>query len=351
MKKNYILSSLLFCFAAFTINAQLTLTKASTEPIAGDTYTNVAYDTTSAIPKNTGTNQMWNFSAYSKSTASNAEVAVSFSNAVAVSSSSAFPGCNLVEVYGSGATNSYYRTSATQYEFLGQNGGNSTINFTNSAIVAVWPIAYGYTNADPIAGSVTAGTINTNASGNVTVSATGSGSLTLPGGNTLTDVLQVRAVQRLSGVVTFSSIPVTVTITITNFQYYHSSEKFPIVNVSYQKISLPTLFSSFAPPQTVALSINAKAPIGIKETFLNASNLVLYPNPAKNEVYLRLNDLSFVTGEVSLYNALGERISYKIINQAQIKEESISLNGLASGIYYLKLKTEKGIITKKIIKE
>jgi hypothetical protein len=351
MKKNYILSSFLFCFVAFSIKAQLTLTKASTEPIANDTYTNIAYDTTSAIPKSTGTNQLWNFSAYSKSTASNAEVAVSFSNAAAVSSSSAFAGCNLVEVYGSGVTNSYYKTTASQYEFLGQAGGNSTINFTNSAIIAVWPIAYGYTNSDPIAGTVTAGTISVNASGNVTVSASGSGSLTLPGGNTLSNVLQVRAVQRLTGVVTVSMIPITVTITITNFQYYHGSEKFPIVNVSYQKISLPALFSTLAPPQTVALTINAKAPVSIKENTLNAADFVVYPNPATDVVYLQLKDVAFGNGEASLYNALGECIQNKTFNGTPSKDESISLNSLASGIYYLKLKTDKGVISKKIIKE
>ena len=301
--------------------------------------------------KSTGTNQLWNFSNCSKSTASNAEVAVSFSNAAAVSSSSAFAGCNLVEVYGSGTTNSYYKTTPTQYEFLGQTGGNSTINFTNSAIIAVWPIAYGYTNTDPIAGTITAGTISVNSSGNVTVSASGSGSLTLPGGNTLSNVLQIRAVQRLTGVVTVSMIPITVTITITNFQYYHGSEKFPIVNVSYQKISVPALFSSLAPPQTVVLTINAKAPVSVKENTLSDVDFVVFPNPAQNSVYVRLNDVSIKSGEIVIYNALGQQVNDKALTWNSSKEETVSLSGLASGIYYLKLKTDKGVITKKITKE
>jgi hypothetical protein len=345
MKKKYFLLLAHVVLVAFCTKAQLTLTKATSEPVAGDTYTNVAHDTNGVVPRNTGANQVWNFTATSKSTSSNAEIAFSYSNAAAISGATAYPGCNLVEVGASGV-NTYYRTSASQYELMGQSGGNFNFTFTNTAIVANWPIAYGYNNTDVFAGSLVSGTTTANASGNLTVAASGTGTLQLPEGITLSNVLQLKVDQRITAPVTIPGfpIPVTVTINITNFQYYHSSDKFPVANLTTQKISLPI----GSPTVTSNMFINAKqVPIGIKENVLNSNNISLYPNPSKNTLFVTLNGIS-AAAELEVYNVTGALVQR--VNKASIENE-LNISELTSGMYYLKLSTTRGAVTKKFIKE
>ena len=71
------------CLVAFTyaVNAQHVLTKAANEPVPGDAYTDIEYDTTVNISRATGTNQTWNFSSCVQTT-NNATASFSASTAV-----------------------------------------------------------------------------------------------------------------------------------------------------------------------------------------------------------------------------------------------------------------------------
>lgn len=345
MKKLYFLFTAFIGIASLNLNAQLTLTKLINEPVTGNTYTNVAYDSVALIPKSTGTAQVWDFSAATKRTGTNVETRYSFTTAAAVSSSSNYAGCNLVEVGNSGSINTYYKTTPTQFELLGQLFSGGGFNFSNSAVVAVWPIAFGYNVTDPIAGTFNVGAISANATGNQTVSASGSGTLILPGGITLSNVLQLRATQNLTATVPIPIFPITATINATSFQYYHASEKFPILTVNYQRISL----SSGSPSVTASMVINANAiPIGLNEYNLSASDVQLYPNPATNLVMLEFTNPLINAFELEVYNQLGQllhRKAYTNTNQA-----SCPLNELSTGIYFFKLKTNQGVLTKKVVK-
>ncbi len=341
MKKLYFLFTAFIGIAGLNVNAQLTLTKLANEPVAGNTYTNVAYDSVAIIPKSTGAAQVWNFSAATKRVGSNVEIPYSFTTAAAVASASNYAGCNLVEVGNSGSVYTYYKTTPTQFELLGQSFSGGGFNFSNSAIVAVWPIAFGYNVIDPIAGSVTLGALTANATGNQTVSASGNGTLILPGGITLSNVLQVRATQSL----TASLLIATATINATNFQYYHASEKFPIVNVSYQRI----VTAGSSPTVTAGMSINASAiPIGLKEYNLSASDVQLYPNPATDLVMLEFTNPSINAFELEVYNQLGQLVHRKAYTNTNTA--SCHLNELSTGIYFFKLKTNQGVLTKKVVK-
>ncbi|QOD61779.1 T9SS type A sorting domain-containing protein [Polaribacter haliotis] len=74
------------------------------------------------------------------------------------------------------------------------------------------------------------------------------------------------------------------------------------------------------------------------------SETVIYPNPAKNRLYIKkLPKSSFY--HIEIINILGKKKSLKF------KEENIkiNLNNYSKGFYTLKIKTEIGIITRKII--
>jgi hypothetical protein len=68
-------------------------------------------------------------------------------------------------------------------------------------------------------------------------------------------------------------------------------------------------------------------------------NIKIYPNPVKDELRIESGDLKIES--VEILDLSGKKIS----------TNSIDVSPLPQGIYFVKLETEKGIVTKKIIKE
>lgn len=84
---------------------------------------------------------------------------------------------------------------------------------------------------------------------------------------------------------------------------------------------------------TVALSVNDAL----------SSNFVLFPNPAKHQVTIRLNDLSTLE-KVMIYNTLGQKI---LTSKAAI----VNTSKLTSGVYVVEITTNKGKASKTLIVE
>lgn len=85
-------------------------------------------------------------------------------------------------------------------------------------------------------------------------------------------------------------------------------------------------------------------PNHLSELFFTAS---IYPNPCRNKLYIDINDLINNFVEVDLTSISGNRILVKRINYF----DELDVSMLKSGIYILRIKTQKGIIVRKIIKE
>mgnify|MGYP006417341459 FL=1 len=77
-------------------------------------------------------------------------------------------------------------------------------------------------------------------------------------------------------------------------------------------------------------------------SFLN-KNIHIFPNPTNGLIHVKSNNL-FDILEITLVNVLGTTIEINPTN------ESIDLSDINSGIYFLSVKTSKGMITKKIVK-
>ena len=77
-------------------------------------------------------------------------------------------------------------------------------------------------------------------------------------------------------------------------------------------------------------------------SFLN-KNIHVFPNPTKGLIHVKSNDRYDIL-EITLVNVLGTTIEIYPSN------ESIDLSGINTGIYFLSVKTSKGMITKKIMK-
>ncbi len=81
--------------------------------------------------------------------------------------------------------------------------------------------------------------------------------------------------------------------------------------------------------------------VGIQETEI-IKDIAIYPSPVNDVLHIELSENNF---GVELYNMFGQQVS-KVQN-----ERDIPVSKLSSGIYILKITTEKGIYSRKIVKE
>ena len=77
----------------------------------------------------------------------------------------------------------------------------------------------------------------------------------------------------------------------------------------------------------------------------NTSSLSYYPNPVVNE--LSVNYQSAITG-IEVYNFLGQKVVSKTFNQTSVK---LDMSGLSAGSYIMKVQTQDGTATVKVLKK
>jgi len=85
--------------------------------------------------------------------------------------------------------------------------------------------------------------------------------------------------------------------------------------------------------------------IGIDENNFFKSDVILYPNPTKNNITLKFN--SPITAKISIFNIAGQLVLIDETNNTNIYKTSVT--SFPSGIYFIKIKTKNNIITKKLV--
>ncbi|MCB0820357.1 MAG: T9SS type A sorting domain-containing protein [Bacteroidetes bacterium] len=82
---------------------------------------------------------------------------------------------------------------------------------------------------------------------------------------------------------------------------------------------------------------------------LNKQTLTIYPNPARNQVFISLQADAAKTGTLELFDMYGKlvRVSNIILNNPN----RIELTGLSSGIYFVKINSDSGIQTGRFVVE
>ncbi|NLJ81806.1 MAG: T9SS type A sorting domain-containing protein, partial [Bacteroidales bacterium] len=84
----------------------------------------------------------------------------------------------------------------------------------------------------------------------------------------------------------------------------------------------------------------------IDELKARSHSLYVFPNPATDQVYIE--HLQDIIKEMYVYNLLGKQVKYFNVNNTKT---TLSISDLSKGIYFLHIQTDKGIETKKIVKE
>lgn len=343
--KTFVLA--IWCIVVGYSRAQtLVLTQAAYEPVVGDSSFYHVLDTSaysSGLPNSvSGPNATWNFSSL---VSTSAKANALYLHPSAVPGASAYPTSNLVQKQG--AVFNYFKsvTSPTpQTELLGINSSGISLTFTNSAIIAKFPVSYGNSFTDNISG-----TFNFSLSGVFTGStnmqADGSGTLILPGGQVLTNVLRVKSVQTINlllGILPFGVARQTV------YNYFHGSQKFPVLNLTYSSLIVT---GSTTPSLSAVVTGNSKSIlVGLAENQVMYSTLDLYPNPTGDQLHIPIRDLRG-QAMVQIVDAKGREVYTEQRVFQPNTEESISLEGLPDGLYFLRLQTESQLLHGKFFRQ
>lgn len=338
MKK--ILPLLLF-LAANTFFAQ-TLTQVYNEPKVGDVNLNVNLDTsgyTTGLPLSlTGPGSNWNFNKLK--TASNNFIS-NFVAAASVSNSSSYPGTTVVQNDSGFFTfMKSVTTPTTRTEVLGFISPGFAATFTNSAIVAVYPITSGSTFSDNIAGGITFSTTNLTCQGKISYTADGTGTLTLADGFVYKNVLRMKSVQTLTA--SLLIIPFA-TIIRTTYEYYDASEKFPVLTIEYQSLTL----SGGTPSVTGVASGNSKCFTGITNNGPRESQLQFYPNPANGLVHLQIPSELNTPCTLRIFSVTGSKTLE--VNGLPQDLQYMDVSSLTPGCYTMELHYARGIYRGKIL--
>ena len=89
-----------------------------------------------------------------------------------------------------------------------------------------------------------------------------------------------------------------------------------------------------------------------KENFhLDENSIILYPNPARDELWVDLGEFSTLEGHISVYNMLGQKITHKTLNHGE-RQLRFSVADYQSGLHYLTIETRNNhSITKRFVVE
>jgi hypothetical protein len=92
---------------------------------------------------------------------------------------------------------------------------------------------------------------------------------------------------------------------------------------------------------TDCASVTVTVTVGIDE--VTTDEIVIYPNPTQSEIFIK-SELRIE--KVEIYSIVGALLQIE-----RNVSEKISISTLPYGVYFIKVFTEKGIVTSKIVKE
>jgi hypothetical protein len=96
---------------------------------------------------------------------------------------------------------------------------------------------------------------------------------------------------------------------------------------------------------TQELSITVENTVGVVEIL--AAQIKIYPNPTSGELRVTNNELGM--GNIKIFDLVGRM--QRVESRKAAGEIMLDVSHLPSGVYFLKIETEKGVITQKVIKE
>jgi len=261
-------------------------------------------------------------------------------------SANLFPDANIVLMMND-STFTYALLNASGFHYLGAkltySGIPITMVYSDSRKFMEYPFGYNDAFTDTYKGISSVMTTEVRASGETVVLADAYGSLVLPTG-TFNDVLRIATVDVEIDSIFVKNFFISATITNrTHYHWYAPGSKSPLFNME--------IISTSGITDTVCYYTTAGS--GTSEPGEGSlSDLLLYPNPASEELQVEFVTDGSTTVRISLINQIGQEMLGRTIDAGVpgTIRETIDVSGLPAGLYFASLHCDCGKqLTRKLV--
>lgn len=319
-----ILLIILFVFP-LTLVAQPVLTYQNCAPVAGLTFEKLELDETSTLfPGDSGEHVVWDFSTVSfKNTPAALHVYKNPWNSVYYASHQE---ANLMRTYPYGDV--FYISTPDSLLYSGSHSNNSYWYTSDRMLVLPFPFTYQSTATDTLIAWGDSGLDNCTSFHSSQFLADGYGTLILPGGTTLSDVLRVRIVGYDVYVVDVSNY--TVESNITTYVWYKPGIKEAVLEYREWSTGWPSVYRT-------ATVQSASSILGFQEEHLQQA--FVYPNPITTS-----GKISFSNPELRKDFVLYTSDGTLVLEKKGIIQNELELNrnDFESGLYFYQVSYENG---------
>lgn len=95
-----------------------------------------------------------------------------------------------------------------------------------------------------------------------------------------------------------------------------------------------------------SINIGPSITVGIEENASDENSVELYPNPAGNEVQLKINNRQLENGTINIYSMVGEQVFNEKIETPTMK---LRIENFPAGVYYVNLRSGDFYIIEKLV--
>ena len=250
-------------------------------------------------------------------------------------------GTNLTSYYSSTASD----RSSQGFVFSEPSLGDVIAQFSaNEETVATYPFAFGNSVDDAFSGDIGyLGTLSTTATGMGHASVDGEGTLNLPNGVSLSNVLRYRLIDTSWATITLPIPLGDMEFIRTQYEYYdHTVSNLPVFihsTIKVQNVGAP------APISEQSLVLSLYEPGYLSTSSIDEVEFSVYPNPATETVTIsgNLGD----DAQAVLFDQSGR----ELISSSVSNGSTINISALENGVYFVRIQDNGLTTTKSIVKK
>lgn len=240
----------------------------------------------------------------------------------------------------------FFSGDASTLKLHGVAINNKTIKkFDNPFVKMRYPFSYGDSFSGDYSGVYVSGNPNGTIDGTYAVTGDGFGTLVLPNGLEVNDVLRVKTIRTYDRTINKNKTNVE----IITYRWYAENERFPLLVLIESKANGRVVSNQAAFKENVQTK---KSVTSIENNAIN-SNISVFPNPYAEHVNIEYAVKENSKVKIDVYNSVGNKVS-NLVNEFQESgqykvEFSAKDQGLATGVYYIKLDINNNISVKKVV--